>query len=790
MRDSALVLGAGAGAAVSVATQQAAAATLPVTLLVALGLFERRRVAQRVEALDLKMGALASNTTQQLNRIEAQVTAQPTPETINNLQRAAMAHSDRAVVRISQALERTQQEVERKIETIERPDLSHLYQDMAQLQDQYTYVCSTLNNLKIQVQRLSSLPRLEATETDVSQLKTELMQLRVNVESLGSESKTAQTTLQDAIRHLDRRLRQVPNGSDPNLLKGEVRELIKAVAELVPRRDFAALGEKFNTLQNEQDSLRKHLHTLRLTEESTHLTAHNNGSHGGATKPLKELETEVTQLSGMVGRIETRLDDISVPFDITTEIRGTTATYLSSLQWQLATLEQTSQELMQRYQLMSTPSEPGQLPHFIPASPPATPSPSGNEWLIAFPIGNDNADRWDTTVNQALLKALDQAQDRVVMVWPWSPSAQLDAELLVRFREVLERQCRLEIGWCHPGDRHQGFLVRGIRQSWNLTTVLHQRLKQALKQLLPLKQRYPDHFTFKILGTDEQFLVCDRTHAIVGLEALPAASTALPNLDVRLRTTETAVIDRLLQRFDDPTLTAKDVMAYFNRAGTRYDLNDLEGAIADYSHLVKLQPEDTLALNNRGVIWVDRQQFHHALADFNQTLTLAPKNWAARCNRGWVNFQQGHYESAIGDWTAAIECEPTSAIPYCYRGQAHQKQGDFSAAIADQTAAIRRAPQMALPYCYRGAIYQQQQQYPAAIADLESAASILHAQGEHRMLAQITQALASLKKSTAAPAMAVTAAPSSSPQQQTSSRDHKRSVTVSKQSPNSLDNLC
>ncbi len=728
-----------------------------MTLLVALGLWERRQVTQRVGKLTLKAGALERHTAQQLSHLEAQVTAQPTPETINNLQRAAMAHSDRAVVRMSQALERTQQEVDRKIEAIERPDLSHLYQDMAQLQDQYTYVCSTLSNLKTQVQRLSSLPRVEANEADVSQLKTELMQLRVSLESLGSESKTAQTTLQDAIRHLDRRLRQVPNGSDPHLLKGEVRELIKAVAELVPRRDFVALGEKFNTLQTEQDSLRKHLHTLRLAEEGTHLTAHQNGSHGGAVKPLKELDAEVTQLSGMVERFETRLQEISVPFDITTEIRGTTATYLSSLQWQLATLEQTAQELMQRYQLMSIPAEPGQLPQRLPAASPTAMEPAGNEWLMAFPVDKDSTDRWDTSVNQALLKALDQAQDRVVMVWPWTPSAELDAELLVRFREVLERQCRLEIGWCHPQDCHQELLVKGIRQPWNLTTALYQHLQQTLKQLLPLKKQYPDHFKFKVLGTDEQFLVCDRAHAIVGLDTLPAASTALPNLDVRLRTTDTTVINRLLQRFDDPTLTAKDATAYFNRAGTRYDLKDLEGAIADYSRIIKLNPEAPLALNNRGVAWVDRQQFHHALADFNQALALGSHHWSAHCNRGWLYNQQGHYEQAISDWSAAIELKPTSAIPYFYRGQAYQKQGNLPAALSDQTAAINYAPQMALPYCHRGALHQQQHNYAAAIADLESAASILHAQGEHRMLAQITQALAALKKTTLAPSMATAA---------------------------------
>ena len=275
--------------------------------------------------------------------------------------------------------------------------------------------------------------------------------------------------------------------------------------------------------------------------------------------------------------------------------------------------------------------------------------------------------------------------------------------------------------------------------------------------MLPLKKQYPDHFKFKVLGTDEQFLVCDRAHAIVGLDTLPAASTALPNLDVRLRTTDTTVINRLLQRFDDPTLTAKDATAYFNRAGTRYDLKDLEGAIADYSRIIKLNPEAPLALNNRGVAWVDRQQFHHALADFNQALALGSHHWSAHCNRGWLYNQQGHYEQAISDWSAAIELKPTSAIPYFYRGQAYQKQGNLPAALSDQTAAINYAPQMALPYCHRGALHQQQHNYAAAIADLESAASILHAQGEHRMLAQITQALAALKKTTLAPSMATAA---------------------------------
>ncbi|MBE7384041.1 MAG: tetratricopeptide repeat protein [Leptolyngbya sp. SIO1E4] len=740
--EYALLLGSGAGAVVSLATQNAVAASLPVTALVALGLFNRRRVDQALKLAHANLDTLEEKVGQEVSGLAEQVSALPTPEAIMSFQRAAMIHSDRAATRFSQVVEQTQQEFEKRIEQIESPDLSHLYQDTAQLQDQYTYVCTTLSNLSKQIERLSTLHRIEATETEVSCLKTELMQVRVSLETLNGESRAAQATLQDAVRHLDRRLRQVPTSADPYLLKGEVRELIKAVADLVPRREFSTLAEKLQIVQDAQVSLRQTLDRLQTSEQ----LAHQNGHVRPQNPEFKVLETELVHLSKGLQQVEMRLEDISVPFDITAEIRGTTATYLSSFQWQLALLEQKTQELMQQQQeLKPTQTAVGfNGLSAMPAQGQALPAHAPLQWLMAF-RGDNTGEQW-STIDQALFEALDEVSERLVLVWPWSSSMALDRQLIERFSEILERGCRLEIGWCHPGDRREGLLLKRIAQQWGLTTAQRQLLKSTLNQLLPLKERYPHQFSFKILGTDEQFLVCDRTYAIVGLQALPAASSTFPALDLRVKTTEITVIDQLLRRFDNPDSLPEDATACFNRAITRYDLRDTAGAIADFSRVLEMTPDDAIAANNRGIVWAEKKQFLKALEDFSYALELDPQLFSARCNRGWLLMTQGYPEQAIIDFDLAIQAEPTTAIPYFYRGTARQKQGDNVAAIADYTQAIQHNEQVALPYCYRGATYQRQGNATAAITDLEMAASLLHAQGDHRSLAQVTQVLSSLKR--------------------------------------------
>lgn len=740
--DYALILGSGAGAVASIATQNATIATVPMTALVAMGLLNRRRIDRYLKHTEENVAGLEGQLVTEVSILSEQVSALPTPEVINQLQRSAIEHSDRNLVHFSDKLEQIKRELNQRLETIETPDISQVFQDLAELQDQYTYLCTSLSNLSKHVERVAQQPRMEETETDVSQLKTEVMQLRVSLESLGSESKTAQATLQDAVRHLDRRLRQVPSNADPNMLKGEVRELIKAVSDLVPRRDFVALAEKIQGMQESQENLRQTLDRLRTQEPDLQ----NGRLPTPANADVQTLQTELIGLAESLQQVETRLADIAVPFDITSEIRGTTATYLSGIQWQLSILEQQTQDLMAKQQPLSLlPSS--RVPGDLPVTQESVIPPNSNtlQWLMALRGETATPENW-SSVDQALFQALDEVSERLVLVWPWSSAITLDERLVERFREILAGGCRLEIGWCHPGDRHEGRLLKTITQQWQLSTAQRRLLKSTLNQLLPLKQAFPDLFAFKILGTEEQFIVCDGSYAIVGLEALPAASSTFPELDLRVKTTEASVISQLLHRFDNPDALPEDAMAYFNRAITRYDLRDPDGAIADLEHVLRLNPDDAVALNNRGIIWVEKKQYQRALEDFNQALISDAHLFAARCNRGWLLMNQGKPNEAIADFGRAVQINPHSAIPYFYRGTARQRAADSLGAIADFTRAIHKNDQIALPYCYRGAAYQRQGDLNRAISDLETAASLLHGQGDHRALAQVTQVLSSLKQ--------------------------------------------
>ncbi|MEM9769533.1 MAG: hypothetical protein AAF892_16855, partial [Cyanobacteria bacterium P01_D01_bin.71] len=315
--DYALLIGSGAGAIASLATQNVAVATVPMAALVATGLLNRRRIDQLINRSDDSIADLEGQLVSEVSVLSEQVSALPTAEAITQLQRSAMAYSDRNITHCLESIDRAERTLNQRIDGLEAPDLSSVHQEITELRDQYTSLHTSVNSVSKQIERLSNLPRMEATETDVSQLKTEVMQLRVSLESLGSESKTAQATLQDAVRHLDRRLRQIPNGADPNMLKGEVRELIKAVSDLVPRRDFMALSEKLQSVQESQEHLRQTLDQLRSSPE----TDTHNGHVTTTSEELQTLQGDLATLTTGLRQVESRLEDMAVSFDITDEIR-------------------------------------------------------------------------------------------------------------------------------------------------------------------------------------------------------------------------------------------------------------------------------------------------------------------------------------------------------------------------------------------------------------------------------------------------------------------------------------
>ena len=52
-----------------------------------------------------------------------------------------------------------------------------------------------------------------------------------------------------------------------------------------------------------------------------------------------------------------------------------------------------------------------------------------------------------------LMEALLKAQQRLIIVCPWLNRNSIDADLMQKFRDCLNRNCRIDIGWGHLSDR-------------------------------------------------------------------------------------------------------------------------------------------------------------------------------------------------------------------------------------------------------------------------------------------------------------------------------------------------
>lgn len=81
------------------------------------------------------------------------------------------------------------------------------------------------------------------------------------------------------------------------------------------------------------------------------------------------------------------------------------------------------------------------------------------------------------------------------------------------------------------------------------------------------------------------------------------------------------------------------------RGTARYNKEDYDGAIADFSRAIELDPKED----------------YHGAEDFIPIIGLDQYNAIAYYNRGCVYSNIGDYDHAIADWEAALKIDPNNA---------------------------------------------------------------------------------------------------------------------------------
>ncbi|MDJ0651007.1 MAG: tetratricopeptide repeat protein [Xenococcaceae cyanobacterium MO_188.B19] len=99
--------------------------------------------------------------------------------------------------------------------------------------------------------------------------------------------------------------------------------------------------------------------------------------------------------------------------------------------------------------------------------------------------------------------------------------------------------------------------------------------------------------------------------------------------------------------------------AIHSRGTARLQLGDEEGAVTDFSHVLRNDPKNTLAYVNRGLARLELGETQKAITDFTRAVSLEPNLAMGYYHRGFARYLLGNRDGARRDWDkAAILEEP------------------------------------------------------------------------------------------------------------------------------------
>ncbi len=156
-----------------------------------------------------------------------------------------------------------------------------------------------------------------------------------------------------------------------------------------------------------------------------------------------------------------------------------------------------------------------------------------------------------------LLKALEEAKERVIMVCPWVSLRSINDEMQLRLRYLLDQGVQLNIGWGYGYD-----IGKKIQISRNGECSFNQDAwnnYNALPLLNQFKEKFPDQVQLKLLGSHSKYFVCDRAFAYVGSHnflncKVNPINTYSPDFlgdEVGTVIRSSQQIDKLIQRFEN-----------------------------------------------------------------------------------------------------------------------------------------------------------------------------------------------------------------------------------------------
>jgi tetratricopeptide (TPR) repeat protein len=97
---------------------------------------------------------------------------------------------------------------------------------------------------------------------------------------------------------------------------------------------------------------------------------------------------------------------------------------------------------------------------------------------------------------------------------------------------------------------------------------------------------------------------------------------------------------------------------YMENGTAAFNRSDWDGAIAEFSRVIRIDPKYAMAYNNRGAAYNGKNDWDRAIADFTEAISLDPNYAAAYRHRAYAYMQKGNYTQARTDVNRALQINP------------------------------------------------------------------------------------------------------------------------------------
>jgi tetratricopeptide (TPR) repeat protein len=121
------------------------------------------------------------------------------------------------------------------------------------------------------------------------------------------------------------------------------------------------------------------------------------------------------------------------------------------------------------------------------------------------------------------------------------------------------------------------------------------------------------------------------------------------------------------------------------RAQVRSDLQNYPGALQDFDRSIQLNPMDPSAFRQRAWTRWETKDLQGAIDDFTAAIsrTEPSERAAIICARGNVEVSVHDYTSAMRDYAGSLSANPEFSLAYKYRAKLKNRLGDNTGAVVD-----------------------------------------------------------------------------------------------------------